>query len=68
MAKAIAERPEVRTAQDPEVRVRMLYHIILAREPQAAELQLAADYLKVPENTPLLAHALLMATEFLFVD
>ena len=68
MAGAIAKRPEVQAAQGSASQVRVLYEIILSRDPQPTELQRAVDYLQSAGSIPQLAQALLLTNEFLFVD
>ena len=70
MAAHVTGRPEVRDAADPQKQVRVLYRIILSRDPSDDELRLATDYLASADNANRrqLAQALLLTNEFLFVD
>ena len=69
-AAALAELSAV--AQSDAVRVRVLYRRAFCRDPKHEELQTALDYVRSgEENTDRwqqLAHVLLAANEFVFVD
>ena len=76
-AKALAARTEVVNESDPAKRVRALYRIVLARDPDADELRLATTFLAAAEKsteksqlTPWqqFAQVLLLTNEALFVE
>ena len=66
-AKAFAARLQ-REAPTDEARVRLAYRLAYAREPADAELRRAIDYARDPAAWPRLAHAILAANEFQFVN
>ncbi len=71
-AKALADLPEIRSAGSDEERVRLLYQRTFARTPAAGELKTALDYISTAKDKQSawsgLAHALLAANEFHFID
>ncbi|MGC1273819.1 MAG: PSD1 and planctomycete cytochrome C domain-containing protein [Planctomycetaceae bacterium] len=74
-AKALAARPEVSSATDPNAKVAALYGLALQRKPNEAELQAAGSYLAGDpmagselNRTEQLAQVLLLTNEFLFID
>ncbi len=80
-AAALARLAEKAVAHDDAGRVRWLYEHLYSREPAADELELALAYVQPtgagagpvsakadPAAWPRLAHALLAANEFVFVD
>ncbi|MBD3675836.1 MAG: DUF1553 domain-containing protein [Planctomycetaceae bacterium] len=73
-AAKLAQLPEISSAEDDETRVRRLYRRVYSREPDSRELELALNYVNSKaeaERTALwqrLAHVLLAANEFVFVD
>ena len=71
-ARALIARPEVATAHDPDSKVDRLYQLIYGRAPGVDEGALARELLagSTAGTDPwrALAHALLMANEFVFVD
>jgi hypothetical protein len=70
MAAHVAQQAPVHDAATSEERVRVLYRIVLSREPSPEEQQLAIGFLESegPQKTEQLAQALLLTNEFLFVD
>ncbi|WP_425616992.1 PSD1 and planctomycete cytochrome C domain-containing protein [Anatilimnocola sp. NA78] len=76
-AQALANRPEVAAATTPSEQARCLYRVVLAREPDAADLKIAEQFLAgapaVSDGiklTPVaqLAQLLLLTNEFMYVD
>jgi cytochrome c553 len=71
-AKALVQLPEILKAKTDEDRVRLIYQRIYSRTPGAEEIKLALSYLAEATDAqkawPRLAHALLAANEFHFVD
>ena len=71
-AKALVDLPEIREATSDEERVRRLYRRLYGRSPDPEEIGLAIAYLgESPDSTSAwsrLAHALLAANEFHFID
>jgi hypothetical protein len=76
--RGLANRPEVAAATADAARVRALYRLVLTREPDPAEVNLALAFVQAQSNsaaaatrlTPweLLAQALLSTNEFVFID
>jgi hypothetical protein len=48
-ARALAARPEVAGAADTPARIRSLYRLVFAREPESSELAAAAQFLEMPQ-------------------
>jgi mono/diheme cytochrome c family protein len=75
-AKSLAARPEVRSQAQPEQRIRALYRLAYAREPDADEVTLGLRFLEAAAREPggqldpwqRYAQVLLLANEFVFVD
>jgi cytochrome c553 len=73
-AAALAARKEIAAAETSEERVRLLYRRAFSRSPEPSELELALQYAQAhggESKTNIwqrLAHALLAANEFVFVD
>lgn len=69
-AKALVALPEIANAGSNEERVRMIYHRLYSREPEAEEIELALNYIASEPEKPWarFAHVLLAANEFHFVD
>lgn len=73
-AVALAARPEIAGAADDAQRVQRLYQSAFSRAPEPDELQLALQYFQsAADDSPSgiwqrLAHVLLAANEFIFVD
>ena len=73
-AAKLAAHPEVSTAESDEERVKRLYQRAFSRQPDEQELQIALDYVQRHNQTTntnpwqRLAHVLLAANEFVFVD
>jgi hypothetical protein len=73
-------RPELAAITEPAARVRALYRVVYARDPEEDELQLGLQFVGETAKTPLAgppvaltpweryAQVLLMANEFAFVD
>lgn len=76
-AKALAARPEVAAAPDPEAKVRTLHRLALQRNPTTDEIQLALNFVAAANKDATKsqlgpweqwAQVLLLTNEFLFVD
>ena len=77
-AKAVAARPEVKSAEDDAARVKAVYRAVLGRNPTKEEADLAAEFLdSATEVKPAanqlgameqFAQVLLLSNEFAFVD
>ena len=72
-AKAFAARLATEAPAGGDARVRRAYRLLLAREPEADERQIAAEFLTKPESPGMTrweqyAQALLVSNEALYVD
>ena len=76
-AKAVAARPDVAGAADPEAKVRALFRAVLSRDPTATEIEDVAGFVYLSDGDAaegqlgpweLAAQALLVSNEFAFVD
>ena len=76
-AQSLAQRAEVAAAKIPAEQVQALYRAVLARQPDAAEQQIAEQFLTTTPTTndqikltPVeqLAQLLLLTNEFMYVD
>ena len=68
LARAASEVP-VESTEDRRTPITALYRRVFARDPTERELNLAVRLLREhPDGLPLVAHSLLLANEFLFVD
>jgi hypothetical protein len=68
-AKRLIAREGIQKLTDPGQRLSLVYLLILGREPDSAERQLALDFvLNDKDRWTDLAHGLLMTNEFAFVD
>jgi hypothetical protein len=72
-AKALAARLAVDSGQTDADRVRRAYGLLLSREPDAEELGLALDYLRLPDSPEMsrwdqYAQVLMVSNELLYVD
>jgi hypothetical protein len=76
-AQSLAQRAEVAAAKTPAEQVQALYRAVLARQPDAAEQQIAEQFLTTTPTTndqikltPVeqLAQLLLLTNEFMYVD
>jgi hypothetical protein len=80
-AKELAQRPEVRAAENDDEKVQAMYRIAFNRSPDADELRLAKEFVTAqPEEAQSgeqpkrlskwekLAQVLLLANELMFVD
>jgi len=71
VAARLGNRPDLGPMQSVTARVRGMYALVLSRDPSAAELRLAAEYLgsaPVADDWKRYAHALLMTNEFSYID
>ncbi len=70
-SRALLERPDIKSMTDPTERIHRCYRLILARDAQPEEIELAARFLGVKpddKNWQRFVQALLMTNEFIFVD
>jgi hypothetical protein len=79
-ARAVMRRAEVADVREPQARIRGLYRIIYARDPDDDELRLGVQFMQTTARTSLAsapvaltpweryAQVLLLANEFAFVD
>ncbi|MFO0801316.1 MAG: PSD1 and planctomycete cytochrome C domain-containing protein [Gemmataceae bacterium] len=67
-AKALAARPEVTSAGDPDEKVTALYRLALGRTPTPAELGIGREYVAAGGRWEQYAQVLLLSNEFAFVD
>jgi hypothetical protein len=74
-AKSVASRPEIASLTDPTVRVKALYQIVLAREPNPSQLAAALAFVSAPVDSESklnpweeLAQVLLSANELMYLD
>jgi hypothetical protein len=76
-AKALAARPEVANASEPAAKVRALYRLTLARDPDADEIRIGAAFIAAAEKSAeksvlgpwsQFAQILLLTNEMMFVD
>ncbi|MBS0203424.1 MAG: PSD1 domain-containing protein [Planctomycetes bacterium] len=70
-ADLILRRPDVAGIPAADARVQRIYRILFARDPQAAELRLALDFLGEQPSAAVwqeFFQALLLTNEFVFVD
>lgn len=72
LAEQLVQRAEVANAPDLPGKVRALYRLVYGRAPTDEEIQLAAQYLGLPDEAaarwPWYAQALLMSNELMFID
>ena len=67
-ARALIERADSSAATGRKERIEQIYRRLFARSPDAAELALAADFLRDDAAWPRYAEALLMLNELTFID
>ena len=70
-SRALLERPDIKSMTDPTERIHRCYRLILARDAQPEEIELAARFLGTKpddKNWQRFVQALLMTNEFIFVD
>src|SRR5262249_2488654 len=71
-ARALIARPELAAERHPDGKADRLYHLIYGRGPGAEEVAMAREFLAGSsvgtDRWRVLAQALLMANEFVFVD
>jgi hypothetical protein len=67
-AKAMLKRDDLGTMKDIRQKIRRLYAVVFARQPDDTELRLGVEYIDAAVDWERYAQALLLSNEFQFVD
>jgi hypothetical protein len=74
-ARALTQRPELKSAASTDAKIRAAYEVLFQREPAHDEVQLGEKFLAAPNSSstnssPLerYAQVLLLSNELMFVD